>query len=230
MESSSTILITGGAGFIGSRYARMIAEDHPDWSIRVLDLLTYSGTMTNLEGLEESLTFFRGDIADPEAVDEAMQGCEAVVNFAAESHVDRSLVDSHPFQHTNVEGVQVLLDAAIHHGVRRFLHVSTDEVYGTLSTEASSSRESDQLNPSSPYAASKAAAEHLVSVAHRTHGLHTLMTRGSNTYGPHQYPEKIIPLFVTNALEDRVMPVYGDGSAVRDYLHVDDHCRGIDLI
>ena len=230
MVSPSTILITGGAGFIGSRYARMIAEDHPDWSIRILDLLTYSGNKANLQGLEGQLTFIRGDIADPDAVHAAMNGCSVVVNFAAESHVDRSLVDDKPFIHTNVEGVQVLLDAAARSGVDRFLQVSTDEVYGDLPIGAKSSLETDRLDPRSPYAASKAAADHLVIAAHRSQGLHTLITRGSNTYGPRQYPEKIIPLFVTNVLEDHMMPVYGDGSAVRDYLHVDDHCRGINLV
>jgi dTDP-glucose 4,6-dehydratase len=230
MKSSVTILITGGAGFIGSRYAGMIAEDHPDWSIRVLDMLTYSGTRANLEGLEGRLSFIEGDIADSTVVDVAMRGCRFVVNFAAESHVDRSLIDSRPFIHTNVEGVKVLLDAAVRWGVDRFLQVSTDEVYGDLPAWARGSVESDRMDPSSPYAASKATAEHLVNAAHCTHDLHTLMTRGSNTYGHRQYPEKIIPLFITNALEGRAMPIYGDGSAVRDYLHVDDHCRGIDRV
>jgi len=208
----------------------MIAEDHPDWSIRVLDLLTYSGTKANLDGLGGHVTFIEGDIADATVVDAAMNGCTVVVNFAAETHVDRSLINSQPFLHTNVRGVQVLLDAAIRWEVDRFLQVSTDEVYGSLPVEATRSVESDPLGPRSPYASSKAVAEQLVLDAHDSHGLHTLITRGSNTYGPRQYPEKIIPLFITNLLEGRTLPVYGDGSAVRDYLHVDDHCLGINRI
>jgi dTDP-glucose 4,6-dehydratase len=227
MNDSTTILITGGAGFIGSCHVRKVVADHPEWTIRVLDLLTYSGNMANLAGLEDRITFIHGDIADPDVVDAAMHGCNAVVNFAAETHVDRSLINSQPFLHTNVTGVQVLLDAALRWEVDRFLQVSTDEVYGSLPVDATRSVESDPLNPRSPYANSKAAAEQLVLDAHDNRGLHTLITRGSNTYGPRQYPEKIIPLFITNLLEGRTLPVYGDGSAVRDYLHVDDHCLGI---
>jgi dTDP-glucose 4,6-dehydratase len=150
MNDSTTILITGAAGFIGSRHVRTVAEDHPEWTIRVLDLLTYSGNMANLAGLEDRITFIHGDIADADVVDAAMHGCNAVVNFAAESHVDRSLIDSRPFIHTNVEGVQVLLDAAMRHNVDRFLHVSTDEVYGDLEPTAPSSRESDRFDPRTP--------------------------------------------------------------------------------
>jgi dTDP-glucose 4,6-dehydratase len=172
----------------------------------------------------------RGDIADPDMVDRVMPGCAAVLNFAAESHVDRSLLDSRPFVHTNVVGTQVLLDAARRHGVQRFLHVSTDEVYGDLVGTDHRSVESDAMQPRSPYAASKAAAEHLVQAAHVSGGLDTVVTRGSNTYGPRQFPEKIVPLFITNALQDKPLPIYGDGGAVRDYMHVDDHCAGIDLV
>ena len=230
MNPKSTILVTGGAGFIGSGYVRKTLQDHPDWVIRVLDALTYAGNRANLEGIEDQITFIHGDIADPEVVDDAVAGCDAVLNFAAESHVDRSLMDRRPFERTNVEGTQVLLDAAIQHGVDRFLQVSTDEVYGDLGGTDHYSIETDPLLPRSPYAASKAAAEELVQTAHASHGLHTVLTRGSNTYGPRQFPEKIIPLFVTNAIDDRSLPIYGRGTAVRDYLHVEDHCGGIDLI
>jgi len=225
-----TVLVTGGAGFIGSNYVRKAVQDHPHWSIRVLDLLTYSGNPANLDGLDGQITFVQGDIADPAAVDRAMAGCDAVVNFAAESHVDRSLMDSRPFIHTNVMGTQVLLDAARRHSVTRFLHVSTDEVYGDLAGSTHHSLETDPFRPRSPYAASKAAAEHLVQAAHVSFGLDTVITRGSNTYGPRQYPEKIIPLFVTNAIDQAPLPIYGRGEAVRDYMHVDDHCSGIDCV
>jgi dTDP-glucose 4,6-dehydratase len=230
VQSDATVLVTGGAGFIGSNYVRMIADQHPNWSIRVLDLLTYCGNPANLAGLEDRITFVHGDIADASIVDSVVSGCNAVVNFAAESHVDRSLIDSRPFIRTNVEGTQVLLDASRRNDVDRFLHVSTDEVYGDLAGTTHHSLESDVFRPRSPYAASKAAAEHLVHAAHSSFGLHTLITRGSNTYGPRQYPEKIIPLFITTAMEDGELPIYGRGQAVRDYMHVDDHCAGIDLV
>jgi len=230
MADRTTILVTGGAGFIGSNYVRRALRDHPDWTIRVLDLLTYCGNRANLEGVGDRVEFHQGDIADPAAVDRVMADCSMVVNFAAESHVDRSLLDSRPFIHTNVVGTQVLLDAAQRHGVGRFLQVSTDEVYGDLVGSTHRSLESDAMRPRSPYAASKAAAEHLVQAAHVSGGLNTVITRGSNTYGPRQYPEKIIPLFITNAMVDKPLPIYGDGGAVRDYMHVDDHCGGIDLI
>jgi len=196
----------------------------------VLDALTYCGTLSNLEGLEGRIEFVCGDIADVGVVDEVVQGCDVIVNFAAESHVDRSLVDSRPFIHTNILGTQVLLDACRRHGAKRFLHVSTDEVYGDLAGTTRCSLEGDVLRPRSPYAASKTAAEHLVQAAHVSFGLDTVITRGSNTYGPHQHPEKIIPLFITNAIDDTPLPIYGSGDAVRDYMHVDDHCAGIDLI
>jgi dTDP-glucose 4,6-dehydratase len=228
--SKSTVLITGGAGFIGSNYVRMVARDHPNWTIRVLDVLTYSGNLANLSGLERRIEFTQGDIASPTDVDRVLPGCDAIVNFAAESHVDRSLLDCRPFLHSNLVGVQVLLDACRRHGVGRFLQVSTDEVYGDLGSEPRSSVESDPLRPRNPYSASKAAADHLVHAAHECFGLDTVISRGSNTYGPWQYPEKVIPLFATNALEGRQLPVYGQGTAVRDYLHVEDHCAGIACI
>ena len=223
--------MTGGAGFIGSNYVHHALAAHPDWHVTVLDKLTYSGNLENLAGLPpERLTFVRGDIADPKLVREAMRGIEYVLNFAAESHVDRSLQDPRPFVKTNVEGTMVLLEKALRAGVRRFLHVSTDEVYGDLHGSERHSLEGDPLQPRSPYAATKAAADHLVTSYHVSYGLDAVITRGSNTYGPRQYPEKIIPLFIVNALQDKPLPVYGDGSAVRDYMHADDHCSGIDTV
>lgn len=228
---ASRVLVTGGAGFIGSNYVRRALETHPDWHVIVLDKLTYSGSLENLAGLpSERLTFVQGDIADPVVVRKVVQGAQYVLNFAAESHVDRSLQDPRPFVKTNVEGTLVLLEESLRAGVRRFLHVSTDEVYGDIAGSAHHSLEEDSLQPRSPYAATKAAAEHLVMSYHISYGLDTVITRGSNTYGPRQYPEKIIPLFIVNALQDKPLPVYGDGSAVRDYLHVDDHCAGIDMV
>lgn len=224
------VLITGGAGFIGSNYVRYALQHHPDWDIVVLDKLTYAGNLDNLADVWDRITFIQGDIAEPKDVQKAIEGVDAVINFAAESHVDRSLLDSRPFIKTNVEGTLVLLEAARLSGVKRFLQVSTDEVYGDLSGTDHHSVETDALAPRSPYAASKAGAEHLVFSYGISHGLDVVVTRGSNTYGPYQYPEKIIPLFITNALEGKPLPVYGDGSAVRDYMHVEDHCAGIDLV
>ena len=225
------VLVTGGAGFIGSNYIRRVLKTHPDWHVIVLDKLTYSGSLENLAGLpSERLTFVQGDIADPTVVRELVRDAEYVLNFAAESHVDRSLQNPKPFVKTNVEGTLVLLEESLRARVQRFLHVSTDEVYGDLSGSDRMSLEEDPLRPRSPYAATKAAAEHLVMSYHASYGLDTVITRGSNTYGPRQYPEKIVPLFIVNALQDKPLPVYGDGSAVRDYLHVDDHCVGIDVV
>lgn len=225
------VLVTGGAGFIGSNFVRFALARHPEWQIVVLDKLTYAGNLDNLADVMDEIAFVHGDIANPSDVTRAMDGgVDAVINFAAESHVDRSLLDSRPFIKTNVEGTLVLLEGARRMGVKRFLHVSTDEVYGDLSGTDRLSIETDRLAPRSPYAASKAAAEHLVYSYHVSYGLDVVVTRGSNTYGPYQYPEKIIPLFITNALEGKPLPVYGDGSAVRDYMHVEDHCAGIDIV
>lgn len=230
MAEFARVVITGGAGFIGSNYVRYVLDRHGDWEVVVLDKLTYAGNLANLQDLMDRITFIRGDIADPADVTKALAGAEAVVNFAAESHVDRSLVDSAPFVRTNVQGTLVLLEGARQAGVKRFCQVSTDEVYGDLSGTDAHSVESDVLRPRSPYAATKAAAEHLVFSYHVSYGQDVVITRGSNTYGPYQYPEKIIPLFVTNALEDKPLPLYGRGQAVRDYMHVEDHAAGIDVV
>ncbi|MFJ7900777.1 dTDP-glucose 4,6-dehydratase [Streptomyces sp. NPDC096198] len=224
------ILVTGGAGFIGSEYVRRRLAADASERITVLDALTYSGVEANLAPVADrpGFRFVRGDICDPEAVDEVMAGQDAVVHFAAESHVDRSIEGAGPFVRTNVTGTQVLLDAAVRHRVGRFVHVSTDEVYGSISD--GSWTEDCPLAPNSPYAASKAGSDLLALAYHRTHGLDVVVTRCTNNYGPHQFPEKVIPLFITQLLDGRTVPLYGDGRNVRDWLHVSDHCRGIDLV
>jgi dTDP-glucose 4,6-dehydratase len=218
------VLVTGGAGFIGSHFAKLLAAAGDE--VIVFDKLTYSGNPANLEGAE--LEFVEGDICNPEAVAAAGEGCEAVVNFAAETHVDRSIHGASEFIETDVLGTYVLLDWARETGAR-LVQVSTDEVYGDVEPGASS-REDDPLRPSSPYAASKAGGDLQVLAAVRTHGVDAAITRGSNTYGPNQYPEKIIPLFVTNALDGEALPLYGDGRQVRDWLHVEDHCSAVELV
>ena len=226
------ILVTGGAGFIGANFVQHELATHAGDEIVTLDLLTYAGNLANLESVLENPRhrFVRGDIADPEAVAGAIgAGVDAIVNFAAESHVDRSIADAGAFLATNVVGTQVLLDAARKHGVGRFVQVSTDEVYGSLGPTGAFTEETP-IQPNSPYAASKASADLLVRAAHHTHGLPALITRCSNNYGPYQFPEKLIPLFVTNALADQPLPLYGDGRQVRDWIHVEDHCRGVDLV
>ncbi|MFN5767115.1 MAG: dTDP-glucose 4,6-dehydratase, partial [Pseudanabaena sp.] len=230
VEKFQKILVTGGAGFIGSNYVHYALDHHPTWEIVVLDKLTYAGNLDNLKDIRDRITFIQGDIANPEDVEKAVHSVDAILNFAAESHVDRSLRDPLPFIRTNIEGTLLLLEAARKHQIKRFLHVSTDEVYGDLVGIDRHSLESDTLSPRSPYAASKAGAEHLVFSYGISYGLDVVITRGSNTYGLYQYPEKIIPLFITNALESKSLPIYGDGSAVRDYLYVEDHCSGIDTV
>jgi dTDP-glucose 4,6-dehydratase len=224
------VLVTGGAGFIGSNFVRYALDHHSDWEIVVLDKLTYAGNLDNLKDICDRLTFIQGDIANPDDVEKSVKGVDCILNFAAESHVDRSLRDPRPFIQTNIEGTLLLLEAARKYQISRFLHVSTDEVYGDLAGSDRHSLESDVLAPRSPYAASKAGAEHLVFSYGISYGLDVVITRGSNTYGLYQYPEKIIPLFITNALEAKSLPIYGDGSAVRDYLYVEDHCSGIDTV
>ncbi|NUS11782.1 MAG: dTDP-glucose 4,6-dehydratase [Streptomyces sp.] len=228
------ILVTGGAGFIGSQFVRaaLLGElpSGPGTRVTVLDNLTYSGNEANLAPVadHEGYTFVHGDIRDRSVVDDVMAGQDAVVHFAAESHVDRSITDASPFVTTNVLGTQVLLDAARRHGVGRFAHVSTDEVYGSI-TEGSWT-EQWPLAPNSPYSASKASSDLMVLAYHRTHGMDVTVTRCSNNYGRYHFPEKMIPLFVTNLLDGRKVPLYGDGGNIRDWLHVSDHCRGIDMV
>ena len=225
------VLITGGAGFIGSNLVRYVLRERPEWRITNLDALTYSGNPENLSGLdgEWRYRFVHGDITDAALVDGLMAECDAVLHLAAESHVDRSIMDSAPFMRSNVLGTQVLLDAARHAGVEKFVHVSTDEVYGSLPLESGEARftEESPVAPNSPYAASKAASDLLVRAAVRTFGLPACITRCSNNFGPYQFPEKVIPLFVTNLIEGRTVPLYGDGRHVRDWIHVDDHCEAL---
>jgi dTDP-glucose 4,6-dehydratase len=223
------LLVTGGAGFIGSNYVHHVLE-HSDDSVTVFDALTYAGNLDNLKDLEGDprLTFVRGDITDRAAVTAVMDGHDAVVHFAAESHVDRSIVSPDEFVHTNCDGTNVMCDVARRVGVERFLHISTDEVYGSI--EEGSFTESDRLEPRSPYSASKAGSD-LVALSYRTtYGLPVLVTRSSNNFGPYQYPEKVIPLFVTNLIDGRKVPLYGDGLNVRDWCYVMDNCAAVDLV
>jgi dTDP-glucose 4,6-dehydratase len=220
-----TVLVTGGAGFIGSQFVRDLLDEGAD--VVVLDRLTYAGNLANLAGYD-GYRFVRGDIADPDLVASVMSGVDVVVNFAAETHVDRSIADPAAFLRTNVLGVQTLLDAARAAEVTTFLQVSTDEVYGSI--DSGSWPETDPLRPNSPYAAAKAGADLLCRSYHRTYGMDVRVTRCSNNYGPYQFPEKVIPLFVTNLLDGLPVPLYGDGLNVRDWLHVADHCRGIRLV
>jgi dTDP-glucose 4,6-dehydratase len=223
------ILVTGGAGFIGSAFVHYMLDAHPGYEVVNLDALTYAGNLDNVRGLESRYSFVHGDICDASAVEAAMAGCDAVVNFAAETHVDRSLRDAGAFIQTDVYGVFVLLEAARRHSVERFLHISTDEVYGPRMSD-NPSHEHEALTPANPYAASKAGGELVATSYWRTYGLPVLITRARNNIGPRQHPEKAVPLFVTNAIEDRELPVYGEGLQVRDRMYVDDHCEAIDLV
>lgn len=227
-----TILVTGGAGFIGSAFVRRMVTRYPHYIIVVLDKLTYAGNLDNLIPVQDAPNyhFERGDIAHRETVQRVIEqyGVDAIVNFAAETHVDRSILDPDAFIHTDVVGVYTLLDVARQLGVPRVHHVSTDEVYGSI--PEGFFRETDPLLPNSPYAASKAGGEMMVRAYHVTYGLHTTVTRGSNTFGPYQYPEKLAPFFITEAIDDRPLPLYGDGMQVRDWLYVDDHCDAVDVV
>ena len=229
------ILVTGGAGFIGSNLVRLLLAERDDVEVVNLDLLTYAGNLANLRDVGPSrYTFIHGDVCDADVVRRALAGVDAVMHLAAETHVDRSIQGGAPFVRTNVLGTHTMLATALEVGVRRFLHCSTDEVYGELpwqDPDAPGPRErfteETPMDPRSPYSASKAGSDHFALAFHRTHGMDVVVTRCSNNYGPFQFPEKLIPLCVTNALEDRPLPVYGDGLNVRDWIHVEDHCRGM---
>ncbi|GIP00008.1 dTDP-glucose 4,6-dehydratase [Paenibacillus lautus] len=226
------LLVTGGAGFIGSNFILYMMQQHPDYQIVNMDALTYAGNLENLKSVEDhpDYTFVQADIADKQAVDAIFQqGIDVVVNFAAESHVDRSILEPEIFVNTNVLGTQVLLDASKKYGVTKFVQVSTDEVYGTLG-ETGLFSETTPLAPNSPYSASKAGSDLLVRAYHETFGLPVNITRCSNNYGPYQFPEKLIPLIISRALNDESLPIYGDGLNIRDWLYVEDHCSAIDLV
>ncbi|CAD6490778.1 MAG: GDP-L-fucose synthase [Candidatus Argoarchaeum ethanivorans] len=226
------ILVTGGSGFVGSNFIRHILEKYPDYRVINLDKLTYAGNPDNLKDVEDNpnYLFVRGDICDQNLVDRLMQEqqIDHIVHFAAETHVDRSITDGSAFVRTNLLGTYTLLDSALRHGIDRFIHISTDEVYG--STIEGSFKETDVLNPSSPYSSSKAGSDLLARSYYITHNLPVIITRCTNNFGPYQYPEKLIPLFITNLLEDKKVPVYGTGQNVRDWIYVLDHCRAIDFI
>ncbi|MFZ5862529.1 MAG: dTDP-glucose 4,6-dehydratase [Nitrospirota bacterium] len=224
------LLVTGGCGFIGSNFIRYVLRTHPEDSVVNLDKLTYAGNPENVADAAKDprYRFIQGDICDPEAVDLAAKDVDAIVNFAAETHVDRSLLDPGSFIKTDVDGTRVLLEAARRYRHHRYLQISTDEVYG--STLGAPFKETDPLHPSSPYAASKAGGDLMAMAYHTTYGVPVLITRASNNFGPYQYPEKLIPLFITNAIDDQPLPLYGDGLNVRDWLAVGDHCEGVDLV
>ncbi|MBT9145538.1 MAG: dTDP-glucose 4,6-dehydratase [candidate division WS2 bacterium] len=225
------LLVTGGAGFIGSNFIHFILKEHQLWQVTNIDKLTYAGNLENLEDIKDNARyiFVKGDITNKELIDNLLsRGFDAIINFAAESHVDRSILDSSPFIDTNVKGTQVLLEGVRKHKVERFLQISTDEVYG--SREVEKFTEESPLLPNSPYAASKASSDLLCRAYYSTYKLPIITTRCSNNYGPYQFPEKLIPLVITNALENRDIPVYGDGLNVRDWIYVEDHCRALDLV
>jgi dTDP-glucose 4,6-dehydratase len=227
------LLITGGAGFIGSNFILYWLKNHPEDLIINLDKLTYAGNLENLKSIEENpnYKFIHGDICDKDVVSNAVEGVDTIVHFAAESHVDRSIIDPTDFIKTNVLGTQVLLDAALKHNIKRFHHISTDEVYGSLDlSEKNIFNERTNYDPRSPYSASKAGSDHLVRAYFHTYNLPITISNCSNNFGPYQFPEKVIPVAITNLLEGKKVPVYGDGLYVRDWLYVEDHCRAIDLI
>ena len=226
------LLVTGGAGFIGSNFIHYWFKNYPEDSIVNLDLLTYAGNLENLKDIESNSNykFVKGDICDTVLVNELVKDIDLIVHFAAESHVDRSIKNSADFIRTNVEGTRVLLEAAKNNGNIRFHHISTDEVYGSLNLGDSKFDESTPYDPRSPYSASKASSDHLVRAYYHTYGLPITISNCSNNYGPYQFPEKLIPLFITNLLEGKSVPVYGEGKNIRDWIHVDDHNRGVDYI
>lgn len=220
-------LVTGGAGFIGCNFVRFLANKYPDAEIVVLDKLTYAGRMENLQDVKDSITFIQGDICNKDDIAKTGE-CEVIFNFAAETHVDRSISDPDLFVKTDVLGTCNLMNYAVKHEVTRYIQISTDEVYGSI--QSGSFHETDILDPSSPYSASKAAAEHLVRSYYKTYGLPVITTRSSNNFGPYQYPEKLIPVLILKALSNQPLPIYGSGLNIRDWLHVDDNCSGIDLV
>jgi dTDP-glucose 4,6-dehydratase len=222
------ILITGGAGFIGSNYVRHVLKERPDEDITVLDKLTYAGKLENLQGVIEDISFIKGDICRTKDVEKAIKSCDSLINFAAETHVDKSIQDASAFVRTDVLGTHTLLEAARKHKIKRYIQISTDEVYGSI--DRGSFTEESPLAPSSPYSASKAGGDLLAQAYHRTYGLPVIITRSSNNYGPYQHPEKIIPLFITHLIKGENVPLYGDGSNVRDWLYVKDNCKAIDTI
>lgn len=232
--AKKTILVTGGAGFIGSNFILYLLKKYPNYVIVNLDAITYAGNLDNLKVVEENFEdrykFIKGDICDEALVDEVMDDIDIVVHFAAESHVDNSIKDPDIFLKTNVLGTHNLLKYALKHDIKRFHHVSTDEVFGALDLSGDKFSEVSPYDPRSPYAASKASSDHVVRAYYHTYGLPVTISNCSNNYGPYQFPEKIIPLFVINALNDKPLPVYGDGKSVRDYIFAEDHCRGIDAI
>ncbi len=225
------VLVTGGAGFIGSNFLKYMVSKYPDYHFINLDSLTYCGNLENLKDIEdkENYSFVKGDIRDSKLVSNIISDCDYIINFAAESHVDRSIEDPEIFIKSNVLGTQVLLDMAKKHNIKKYLQISTDEVYGSLPKEGYFT-ETTPLQPNSPYSASKAGADLMVRAYHNTFDLPVNITRCSNNYGPYQFPEKLIPLMISNALEDKPLPVYGDGLNIRDWLHVYDHCTAIDLV
>ena len=224
------LLVTGGCGFIGSNFIHIMLEKYLDCEIINLDKLTYAGNPANLKDIENypNYSFIKGDICDPHVVEKAMENVDTVVHFAAESHVDRSIEDGSVFVRTNVLGTNTLLNCALGSDIKKFIHVSTDEVYGSI--ENGSFTEEDNLKPSSPYSSSKAGSDLLAISYHTTYGLPVTLTRCTNNFGPYQYPEKLIPLFITNLMEGKQVPVYGTGLNVRDWIYVDDHCSGIDFV
>lgn len=232
MGCEMKILVTGGCGFIGSNFIRYILKKYPDYEVVNLDALTYAGNRENLRDIEadQMYQFIHGRIEDTKTVSDALKGTDMVVNFAAESHVDRSIIDTQPFLMTNIVGLQALIDSVRRAGIRKFIHLSTDEVYGSLETDDGCFTEETPLAPNSPYSASKAAGDLLIRACIKTYGLPAVIVRPSNNYGPFQYPEKLIPLMVTNLMDKRPVPVYGKGENIRDWLFVEDTCTAIDTI
>ncbi|MCF7810639.1 dTDP-glucose 4,6-dehydratase [bacterium] len=229
MKDLKKILVTGGAGFIGVNLIKLILRDYPDYHVINFDALTYAGNLVSLADVENNprYTFIKGDVANREAVNNAIEGCWGVLHLAAESHVDRSILDAAPFLNTNVIGTMTILDAMRKHNLKRYVQVSTDEVYGALKPDDPEFSETNRLLPNSPYSASKAGADLLVRSYFKTYDLPVIITRCSNNYGPYQFPEKLIPLLISNALQDKPIPVYGDGCQIRDWLYVEDHCRAL---